>query len=276
MAGLHHARVLLRGLLFLMQLYFKELGQADGTPGTPLIMLHGLFGSSDNWLNVAPRLGGKCYALDLRNHGHSPHSEEMDYALMAGDVAEFLDAQKLDVVNVLGHSMGGKVAMQFALTHPGRVRKLVIVDMAVRAYSPEHRPIFEALLALDLKPLHSRREIEDALAPGIPDLTLRRFLLKNLAHESEDARAFKWRIPLPAIFANYPKLCAPIAPQAPFFGSALFLHGGLSPYVSEADVPRIRELFPQAVIETIPQARHWVHADAPDDFVRHVSEFLKR
>jgi esterase len=269
-AGPRHACVLPRGLLFLMQLYFKELGQANGLP---LIMLHGLFGSSDNWLNVAPRLGCKCYALDLRNHGHSPHSEEMDYALMAGDVAEFLDAQKLEAVNVLGHSMGGKVAMQLALTYPTRVRKLVIVDMAPRPYSPEHQPIFEALLALDLKQFHSRREIEDALAPGIPDLTLRRFLLKNLAHEPQ---AFKWRIPLPVIFANYPKLCEPIAPQTPFPGPALFLYGGQSPYVSEADVPRIRELFPQAVIETIPQARHWIHADAPDDFVRQVSLFLSK
>jgi pimeloyl-ACP methyl ester carboxylesterase len=256
-----------------MQLYFKELGQGDGAP---LVMLHGLFGSSDNWLNVAPRLGCKCYALDLRNHGHSPHSEEMDYALMAGDVAEFLDAQKLDAVNVLGHSLGGKVAMQLALTHPARVRKLVIVDIAPRPYSPEHRPIFEALLAIDLKPFHSRREIEDALAPRIPDLALRRFLLKNLAHESQDARAFKWRIPLPAIFTNYPKLCASIAPQTPFPGPALFLHGGQSPYVSDADAPQIRKLFPQAMIETIPQARHWVHADAPDDFVRYVSAFLNK
>ena len=258
-----------------MQLFFKELGQAAGTPNTPLVMLHGLFGSSDNWLGVAPKLGCKCYALDLRNHGHSPHSEEMDYALMAGDVAEFLDAQKLDVVNVLGHSMGGKVAMQFALTYPARVQKLMIVDMAPRPYSPEHRPISDALLALDLEQFHSRREIEDALAPAIPDLTLRRFLLKNLAHEPQDARAFNWRIPLPVIFANYPKLCEPIALQTSFPGPTLFLHGGQSSYVSKADVPRIRELFPQAVIETIPQARHWIHADAPDDFVGHVSGFLK-
>jgi esterase len=260
-----------------MQLYFKEPGQASGPP---LILLHGLFGSSDNWLGVAPKLGEildtRVFALDLRNHGHSPHSDEMDYALMAGDVAEFLDAHKMERANVLGHSLGGKVAMQLALTHPARVQKLIIVDMAPRAYSPEHRPTFEALLALDLKPFHSRREIEDALAPGIPDLTLRRFLLKNLAHEPQDARAFKWRIPLSAIFANYPKLCAPIAPLTPFPGPALFLHGGQSPYVSDADLPMIRQLFPQATIETIPAARHWVHADAPDDFVRHVSAFLGR
>jgi pimeloyl-ACP methyl ester carboxylesterase len=272
-AGPRDARVRLRDLPFLMQLNFKEIGQGNDTP---LIMLHGLFGSSDNWLHVAPKLGGKCYALDLRNHGHSPHSNEMGYALMAGDVAEFLDAQKLDAANVLGHSMGGKVAMQFAHAHPARVRKLIIVDIAPRPYPPEHRPIFEALLAIDLKQFHSRREIEDALAPGIPDLTLRRFLLKNLAHEPQDARAFKWRIPLRTIFANYPKLCAPIEPQTPFPGPALFLHGGQSPYVSDADVPQIRQLFPQAKIETIPRARHWIHADAPDEFVWHVSTFLNR
>jgi pimeloyl-ACP methyl ester carboxylesterase len=256
-----------------VNLYFKEIGQGNGTP---LVMLHGLFGSSDNWLGVGPRLGCPCFTLDLRNHGHSPHSEEMDYALMAGDVAEFLDAQKLERVNVLGHSMGSKVAMQLALTHPARVQKLIVVDMAPRPYSPEHRPLFDALLALDLKQFHSRGEIETALAPGIPDLTLRRFLLKNLKSPSSSSSAYEWRIPLPVIFANYPKLCAPLTLQPPFPGPALFLHGGQSPYVSDVDAPQIKKLFPQAVIETIPQARHWIHADAPDDFVRHVSDFLNR
>jgi esterase len=201
----------------------------------------------------------------------------MDYALMADDVVEFFDAHGLDRANVLGHSLGGKVAMEFALTNPARVQKLVVVDIAPRPYEPEHEPIFRALLALDLKQFRNRREIEDALAPAIPDLTLRRFLLKNLAHETHDPQSFKWRIPLAAIFANYSKLCEPINPQnRTFDGPTLFLRGGQSPYVSDADAPLIRQLFTQATIETIEKARHWVHADAPDDFIRHVSEFLNR
>jgi esterase len=252
-----------------MQLYFKELGQ-----GPPLIMLHGLFGSSDNWLGVAPKLAQQfhVFLVDLRNHGLSPHSDDMTLDIMAGDLAEFLDARQLDRVHVLGHSLGGKVAMQFALTQPARVDRLIIVDIAPRTYAPEHVPIFNALLALDPKRYHSRAEFEEALAPAIPDLTLRRFLLKNLRN---DGPAYKWRIPLNSIFANYSKLCEAIAPAPAFTRPSLFLRGGQSPYVSDADAPQIHQLFPQATIETIATARHWVHADAPDEFVKHVLAFLR-
>lgn len=259
-----------------MQLHFKELGDAANPP---LVMLHGLFGSLDNWLGVAPRLAAqfRLFLVDLRNHGHSPHSDAMDYALMAGDLGEFFDARGLSRAHVLGHSLGGKVAMQFALAHGRRVDRLVVVDMAPREYDPEHAPIFKALLALDLGQFHSRREVEDALAPAIPDLTLRRFLLKNLAHEPHDARAYKWRIPLQSTFASLPQLCRPLSLSEglrPFPNPALFLRGGQSPYVRDDDAPLIRQLFPEARIETIHQARHWVHADAPDEFVRHVLDFL--
>lgn len=263
-----------------MQLFSKELGS-----GPPLVMLHGLFGSLDNWMGVAPKFAqhARVFMLDLRNHGHSPHSEAMDYSLLAADVAEFLDAHQLDRVNLLGHSLGGKVAMRFALTWPARVAKLIIVDMAPRPYSPEHTPIFKALMALDLKQYTSRREIEDALAPAIPDLTLRRFLLKNLKSPtapksdeggSSSSSTYEWRIPLAAIFTNYPKLCEALTSPQPFNGPALFLRGGKSPYVSDKDYPEIQKLFPAAKLETIPNANHWVHADAPEEFVRDVSEFL--
>jgi esterase len=263
-----------------VNLHFKELGPAHaGAP--PLVMLHGLFGSSDNWLGVAPKLAQHfhIFLVDLRNHGLSPHSDDMTFALMAGDLAEFLDARHVDRAHVLGHSLGGKVAMQFALTQPARVDRLVVVDIAPRAYAPEHVPIFQALLALALKQYHSRTEIEEALAPKIPDLTLRRFLLKNLkssssSFSSSSSRSFDWRIPLDNLFANYPKLCEATAPAPAFTKPALFLRGGQSPYVSDADAPQIHELFLQATIETIATARHWVHADAPDEFVKHVLAFL--
>lgn len=255
-----------------MQLHSKELGPAHAG-ALPLVMLHGLFGSSDNWLGVAPKLAQhrRVFLADLRNHGLSPHSDDMNFALMAGDIAEFLDARHVETANFLGHSLGGKVAMQFVLTHQARVDRFIIVDIAPRAYAPEHLPIFKALLALDLTQYHSRSEIETALAPAIPDLTLRRFLLKNLRN---DGTSYKWRIPLPSLFANYSKLCEAIAPATTFDKPTLFLRGGQSPYVSDADNAQIHQLFPQAAIETIATARHWVHADAPEEFVKRVSAFL--
>jgi esterase len=252
-----------------MRLNFKSLGQ-----GPPLVMLHGLFGSLDNWLGVAPKLAQhfQIFLLDLRNHGASPHGSEMNYPVLAADVAEFFDTQKLVTANLLGHSLGGKVAMQFAFDFPTRLEKLVVVDIAPRANPHEHDTIFGALLALDLKNFHSRQEVEDALAPAIPDLTLRRFLLKNLRHAPDST--FEWRIPLNAIFENYPKLCRALTAKGSFPNLTLFIRGGQSPYINNADAPLIQHMFPRAKIETIPQARHWVHADAPDEFVRLILEFL--
>ena len=253
-----------------MRLHFKSLGH-----GPPLVMLHGLFGSGDNWLAVAPKLARqfRVFLLDLRNHGASPHNPEMNFSVMAADIAEFFDDQKLAAANLLGHSLGGKVAMQFAFDFPARVEKLVVVDIAPRAYPHEHDAIFAALLALDLRKYRSRKEVEDALAPALPDLALRQFLLKNLKLVSSSV--FEWRIPLNAIFENYPKLCRALTANEPFSKPVLFIRGGESPYITDTDAPLIHQLFPHVKIETIFQARHWVHADAPDEFVRLVSEFLE-
>lgn len=254
-----------------MQLQFKQLGQ-----GEPLVMLHGLFGSSDNWLGVASKLAQKfhIFLLDLRNHGASPHSDETNYSIMAEDVREFLDAQKLERVDILGHSLGGKVAMQFALDFPSRVEKLAVVDIAPRAYPPEHEKIFRALLALDLKKFQTRAQIEDALAPEIPDLVLRRFLLKNLKTPASPSSPFTWKMNLSGLFKNHATIYEPIISKTPFQGPALFLRGGKSGYITEADFPKIKSLFPGAIIETIDRAAHWVHADAPEEFVRVIFLFL--
>ena len=254
-----------------MQLHFKQLGQ-----GEPLVMLHGLFGSSDNWLGVASRLAPNfhLFLLDLRNHGTSLHNDETNYSIMAADVAEFLETQKLERVNILGHSLGGKVAMQFALDFPARVEKLIVVDIAPRQYSPEHEKIFKALLALDLKKFQTRTQIEDALASEIPDLVLRRFLLKNLKTPVSPSSSFTWKANLSGLFKNHQTIYEPIVSKTSFEGPALFLRGGKSRYVSEADLPGIKNLFPKAKIETIDRAAHWVHADAPEEFVRLISSFL--
>ena len=253
-----------------MRLHFKESGQ-----GTPLVILHGLFGSLDNWLGVTPKLAEhfQVFVVDLRNHGQSPHSAEMNYPLMAEDVAKFFDARELTEAALMGHSMGGKVAMQFALSHPERVQKLVVVDMAPRVYKPSHAAIFSALLALDLSSFETRHQIEDALGPAIPNLVVRRFLLKNLGRD--EAGKLFWKINLWGIAENYPLLGEALSATTPFVKPALFLRGGKSNFITAADEPMIRQLFPQAEMQTIDAAAHWVHADKPEEFTSRVLNFLR-
>jgi esterase len=251
-----------------MQLHFKESGQ-----GRAVILLHGLLGSVDNWHPIALRLAGSfhVFALDQRNHGQSPHSDVMNYSLMAGDVDEFMSLCGLTTAMIIGHSMGGKTAMQFALNFPNRVEKLIVADMAPRAYAPAHKKIFAALLGLDLPNFQSRPQIEGALAPEIPDLALRRFLLKNLGRNSNGR--FFWKINLRGIAENYLRLREPVSASVPFARPALFIRGGKSNYLNPEDVPLIRKLFPQSEIQTIPNAGHWVHADQPEEFLRLVLNF---
>lgn len=252
-----------------MQLHFKQLGR-----GEPLVLLHGLFGQSDNWFGVAPRLAEKFHVLmpDLRNHGHSPHHPEMDYPLMADDVEKFFTAQKMENACVIGHSMGGKVAMQFALDFPACVKKLIVVDMAPRAYQRAHDHIFAALLALDLALFQTRQQIEEALAPEIPSLNLRRFLLKNLGRDEQGK--FFWKMNLRGVAENYSRLGEVLKAGEPYAGPSLFIRGGRSDYINANDELEIRRLFPAAELQTIASANHWVHADAPDEFVRRVLNFL--
>ena len=224
-----------------MPLHFKQLGH-----GEPLVLLHGLFGSGDNWFGVAPKLAEKFHVLipDLRNHGHSPHHAEMDYPLMAADVEKFFSAQKIESAHVIGHSMGGKVAMQFALDFPARVKKLVVVDMAPRAYAPAHDKIFAALLALDLKLFQTRAEIEAALASEISSLNLRRFLLKNLSRDAHGK--FVWKMNLRGVAENYSRLGEVLNAGNPFAEPTLFIRGGRSDYINAADEVAIHHQFPAA------------------------------
>ena len=253
-----------------MRLHFKDFGS-----GPPLVILHGLFGSSDNWLGVAPKLAEhfRVFVLDLRNHGQSPHSARMNYGLMAGDLVEFLDAEGFEKAHVMGHSMGGKVAMQFALSHPARVQKLIVVDMAPRLYEGSHQKIIAALLALDLQLFQTRQQIEDVLAPAIPSQVVRRFLLKNLGRDATGK--FFWKINLNGVAENYPILGEAISAQNPFTNPVLFLRGGKSDFVRATDEPEIRRLFPRAHIETIAASGHWVHADKPAEFAGAVLKFLR-
>ncbi len=213
------------------------------------------------------------FSMDQRNHGQSPHSDEMNYSLMAADLDEFMKSRGLAAAMVMGHSMGGKAAMQFALQFPERVERLIVADMAPRAYAPSHEKIFTALLALDLKSFSARQEIEDVLTPEIPDLALRRFLLKNLGRNIDGG--FFWKINLSGLAKNYSHLRESISNARPFTGQTLFIRGEKSNYINPEDEPLMRKLFPQSEIQSIAGAGHWLHAEQPEEFLRLVLNFLK-
>ena len=254
-----------------MELHYQTEGD-----GPPLIILHGLFGSLENWQTIRKRLAHKfqVLAVDQRNHGHSPHSPFISYPLMAEDLFEFMRSHSLGQAHVLGHSMGGKTAMQFALNFPERVARLIVVDIAPRAYPPEHRPLLDALLALDLGAFKSRQQLEQALAPAVPDQSVRRFLLKNVFRK--DSGAFHWRMNLRALAHQYAQLTEALSSTSSFAHPTLFVCGENSDYVRPEDLPQIHHFFPQATVRRVTGASHWVHADAPAPFLREVETFLER
>jgi pimeloyl-ACP methyl ester carboxylesterase len=254
-----------------MQLHCEIQGS-----GPPVLVLHGLFGCLDNWRAQSKELGRffKVYTLDLRNHGNSPHTDVMTYPAMAEDLREFLIWQGLASASVLGHSMGGKVAMQFATTYPGMVEKLAVVDIAPKDYPPEHKKIIRALLSVKLQDFHSRSEVDAALSKKIPDARVRQFLLKNLAHV--DRGGFEWQMNLSAIQKSYERLCKTIEPNpgTGFGKPACFIRGAESNYVTETDYGRIADIFPKATILTVSNAGHWVHVDNPQGFAETLIKFL--
>ncbi len=254
-----------------MKLHYEVQGE-----GHPLIILHGLFGSIDNWRTQRENLSRSfaVYALDLRNHGASPHSDVFTYAAMAEDLQEFLETQEISSAFVLGHSIAGRAAIDFALTHPERVDRLVVVDIALRAYSPANKSILEALLSLDIDDFRTRAEADAALQGKIPDTRVRQFLLKNLVRTKDGL--WRWRMNLKGVYDNYERLCEPLEIEGQFMKPACFIRGGKSKYIEASDVSDIKKIFPSAEILTIPNASHWVHIDAPQRFTETVVDFLNR
>lgn len=252
-----------------MRLNFRAIGD-----GPPLIILHGFLGSLDNWRTVSDRMSSrfKIISVDLRNHGHSPHHPAMSYPAMAEDIYEFCNHQNIASAHLLGHSMGGKVAMQFATTHPQRIEKLIVVDIAPKGYPASHEATLAALRNLDVGSFRSLGEIDAALAPQIRSPSIRQFLMKNLARRPD--AGFCWRIDLDAILKNYHELTKAIVPTHAFPRPACFIRGSRSDYVADEDLPLIKQEFPRAEIVTIPDAGHWVHVDAMEDFLKIVTDFL--
>ncbi|MDX5443151.1 MAG: alpha/beta fold hydrolase [Hymenobacteraceae bacterium] len=255
-----------------MKLHYRELGQ-----GKPLMILHGLFGTLDNWQSMAKRFAEHyhVYLVDMRNHGRSGHSHDFDYNLMAEDLLEFVNDHQLEQPYVIGHSMGGKAAMKFALQNPDKVGKLIVVDISPKAYPVHHDQIIKGLQAVDLASLENRQQADEQLARYVAEDDVRLFLLKNL-YRTEDG-GFGWRVNLKAIDENIDLIGAAIESDTPFRNPALFIRGAKSKYIKlEDQYEYIEHLFPNVEIETIQNAGHWVHAEAPDALYELVVKFLEQ
>lgn len=267
-----------------MKLYVRRIGQ-----GKPLIILHGLYGSGDNWLTIARKLSDQyeVFLLDQRNHGHSSHADVHNYQALADDLLETMNELQLNQAAFLGHSMGGKAAMWFAAGHPSYIRQLIIADIGPRSYvnteSDDHHAIFhrsilEAMLHVDFSKVRGLGDIDMQMEGKIPDKRLRQFLMKNI--EKDEISGFKWRLNLPVLLKNLDNLSAgmenfvakgQVIKQFP----VLFIRGENSDFILQPDRAMIGQLFPEATIVTIQQAGHWLHAEQPDAFLSIVKKQLQ-
>lgn len=263
-----------------MKLYFREFGSGD-----PLVILHGLYGSSDNWVSIAKTLekSFRVILVDQRNHGQSPHSPEHTYTSLTSDLLEFFDDLKLEKAILLGHSMGGKVAMQFTIDHPERVTSLIVVDIAPWSHISsisdkiieEHQLIIKGLKSIPINSLTSRNQADDILSNWVRSEQIRQFLLKNLKREQNGS--FSWKLNLSTIASNLNNLMDRINPKTqnqPCKVKTLFIKGELSNYIPVEREKDLKEFFGNSRLVTIEQAGHWVHSEKPNEFSNTVFEFL--
>ncbi|KAA3621742.1 MAG: alpha/beta fold hydrolase [Flavobacterium sp.] len=253
-----------------MILHSQILGE-----GRPFIILHGLLGMGDNWKTLARQfslLGFEIHLVDQRNHGRSFHSDDFNYELLAEDLYNYCKYHSLSDLVLLGHSMGGKTAMQFATTYPEMVSKLLIADIAPKAYPPHHQDIFKALLSLDFERIKSRGEAEEVLSKYIKEAGIRLFLLKNLYWKEKGVLGL--RANLEVLNREMEEVGEPLPENAIFTGATLFLAGANSGYIDAMDEILIKKHFPAASIVTISNAGHWLHAENPTEFYERVRRFL--
>lgn len=254
-----------------MKLFYRNYGE-----GQPVIILHGLFGISDNWVTIGRRLAEKfeVFIVDQRNHGQSPHSDTFNYYALVEDLYEFIQDHQLTNPILIGHSMGGKVAMNFALEHPHYVDKLIVVDMSVRKYPARqyHMNILNAMLSIDFDNVSSREEIAAIISDKVESPRVTKFILKNLYRIGKSRLA--WRLNVEDIYNNIENVFEGV--EGPYTSDvpALFVRGGKSEYIMDEDYAMILRKFPNATFKTIEEASHWVHADAPDELCKYFSEFL--
>jgi esterase len=251
-----------------MKLNFKKIGE-----GEPLVILHGLFGSLHNWLTLAKKLGNhfEVYLVDARNHGQSPHSEKFNYDVMADDLYEFLMHHNIVDPIILGHSMGGKTAMQFAMNYPTRLIKLIVADIAPKPYPVHHMSIIEGMLSLNFNEITTRKTADNKLSKHINDASTRQFLLKNLYWVEKEKLA--WRFNLPVIDRDIEIIGQGLQNIETFDKPTLFIRGKKSNYITENDYEPIASIFPNSSIKSIDSG-HWVHAEKPQEFLDLLTSFL--
>lgn len=269
-----------------MQLFYR----IEGT-GKPLIIVHGLYGSSDNWLTVAKKLSSEyqVYLIDQRNHGRSPNSDEHSYEAMKNDLAEFFEQHKIWKATVIGHSMGGKTAMSFAADYPEHIEKLVVVDIAPKDYfllNDEsqyylHNNILRAMLEIDFSKIESRKQVEIFLKEKIDNAQIVQFLLKNV-HKNKENHRYEWRLNVPVLYDNLDGIISGVNARwfddrIPISGfPVLFLKGAKSNYILPEDFSSITRIYPEASIVEIPDAGHWLHAEQPQLFMDALWSFLRK
>ena len=252
-----------------MKLYSHQIGN-----GAPLLILHGLFGMSDNWLTIGKQLAGSyhCYLLDMRNHGRSPKSPDLNYDDMVEDVYEFLTDFGLRTVSFIGHSMGGMVAMKFAFEYAHRIDKLIIVDIAPKSYPALHQNILTGLKSIPVDKIKSRKEADEILKSYVPSHHTRQFLLKNLYRR--DNNSYSWRVNLDAIYNHASDIGRGISSESVFDKPTLFIRGEKSDYLLKEDEEKILSMFPKATFVEIKDASHWVHAEKPEEFLQVIKSYL--
>mgnify|MGYP001417074027 FL=1 len=252
-----------------MKLHYRKYGE-----GQPLIILHGLFGSSDNWQTLGKKFAEnfEVYLVDQRNHGHSPKSDEFNYQLLSDDLYNLIRDLELENIILVGHSMGGKTVMTFAQKYPEFIEKLIVVDIGPKAYPMHHNIILEGLNSLDLSIIKSRGQADKQLSKFIEDNGVKQFLLKNLFWVEKGQLG--WRINIPVLEDKMPNIIAAI-PDKIVENPTLFIRGEKSNYIVEDDFQKIYDQFPNSEIETIYDAGHWVHAENPFSFYNMIIDFSR-
>lgn len=264
-----------------MKLFFREYG----SKGPSLVIIHGLYGASDNWVSIARQLENNyhVYLIDQRNHGQSPHDASHTYADMAADLLEFFTTHSIEKAHVVGHSMGGKTAMCFALKHPQLIDKLVVLDIAPKSYASfsnyaqitnNHLLIIQSMLAVDFEHVKSRHDVDAQMSQLLPEKQLRQFLLKNVERQKDGS--YTWRLNLPALQVNLEKIMDGLTEQdhQPANIPTVFIRGDESGYVMDEDMLLARKFFPGSELVTIPKAGHWLHAQQPELLIKTLNYFL--
>ena len=244
--------------------------------GKPMIIIHGFLGMSDNWKTLGTKfaeLGYEVHLLDMRNHGRSFHSMEFNYNVMVQDVVAYCEANHLKDIVVIGHSMGGKIAMKLAAEHSSLVSKLIIADMSPRAYAPHHQDVMQALNAVDFSTNPSREEVQKTIEQFVSEAGVVQFLMKNVYRVTPTQLGFRFN--LKAFNNDDEAIGQALEPEAFYGKPTLFLKGALSNYIQESDEKLIKKHFPNAKIETVSKAGHWLHADNPTEFLEKSTAFLK-